>query len=225
MNKACILNLLQGISLLSLLLSRLVSFPQLVFTHKEIRVVTVNPTSSLRWTGFCRHFFLICVTCLMTCANFDHRKWQCFNNNNNNSYIALYPVKIYKLAALYIINIKIRLTINNNNKQTKSTSTINAYIHQYQNNNNNNNKNNKNLPRNTTSRCIPIQPGLWRELVTLAKLKTKRHNSHRAFLDRLVSRSIRGRRRVWTDANGGRTRYWLCELLFWDVMGWMPWSD
>ena len=23
-------------------------------------------------------------------------------NNNNNSYIALYPVKIYKLAALYI---------------------------------------------------------------------------------------------------------------------------
>ena len=41
------------------------------------------------------------------------------NNNNNNSYIALYPVKIYKLAALYIINIKIRLTIKN---------TINAYI-------------------------------------------------------------------------------------------------
>ena len=40
-------------------------------------------------------------------------------NNNNNSYIALYPVQIYKLAALYIINIKIRLTItttNNNNK-------------------------------------------------------------------------------------------------------------
>ena len=33
------------------------------------------------------------------------------NNNNNDSYIALYPVKIYKLAALYIINIKIRLTI------------------------------------------------------------------------------------------------------------------
>ena len=41
------------------------------------------------------------------------------NNNTNNSYIALYPVKIYKLAALYIINIKIRLTIKN---------TINAYI-------------------------------------------------------------------------------------------------
>ena len=39
---------------------------------------------------------------------------------------------MYKLAALYIINIKIRLTINNNKKQTnkkeKSTSTINAYI-------------------------------------------------------------------------------------------------
>ena len=40
-----------------------------------------------------------------------------FNNNNNNSYIALYPVKIYKLTALYIINIKIRLTINKNNKK------------------------------------------------------------------------------------------------------------
>ena len=34
-----------------------------------------------------------------------------FYNNNNNSYVALYPVKIYKLAALYIINIKIDLTI------------------------------------------------------------------------------------------------------------------
>ena len=30
---------------------------------------------------------------------------------NNNSYITLYPVQIYKLAVLYIINIKIRLTI------------------------------------------------------------------------------------------------------------------
>ena len=29
---------------------------------------------------------------------FIHRN----HNNNNNSYIALYPVKIYKLAALYI---------------------------------------------------------------------------------------------------------------------------
>ena len=33
------------------------------------------------------------------------------NDNNNDSYIALYPVKIYELAALYIINIKIHLTI------------------------------------------------------------------------------------------------------------------
>ena len=32
-------------------------------------------------------------------------------NNNNNSCIALYPVQNYKLAALYIINIKICLTI------------------------------------------------------------------------------------------------------------------
>ena len=31
--------------------------------------------------------------------------------NNNNSYTALDPVQIYKLAALYIINIKIRLKI------------------------------------------------------------------------------------------------------------------
>ena len=33
-------------------------------------------------------------------------------NNNNNSYIALYHVNIYKLAALYIINIKIPLTLS-----------------------------------------------------------------------------------------------------------------
>ena len=33
------------------------------------------------------------------------------NNSNNNSYIALYAVKNYELAALYIINIKIHLTI------------------------------------------------------------------------------------------------------------------
>ena len=32
------------------------------------------------------------------------------HNNNNNSYIALYHLK-YKLAALYIINIKIDMTI------------------------------------------------------------------------------------------------------------------
>ena len=33
--------------------------------------------------------------------------WLLFNNNNNNNncYTALYPVKIYELAALYIINI------------------------------------------------------------------------------------------------------------------------
>ena len=35
----------------------------------------------------------------------------CHYNNNNDSYIALYPVNIYKLAALYIITIKIRMTI------------------------------------------------------------------------------------------------------------------
>ena len=35
------------------------------------------------------------------------------NNNNNNSYsyIALYPVIMYELASLYIINIKINLTV------------------------------------------------------------------------------------------------------------------
>ena len=32
----------------------------------------------------------------------DRQFCHCVNNNNNNSYIALYPVKIYKLAALYI---------------------------------------------------------------------------------------------------------------------------
>lgn len=40
--------------------------------------------------------------------------------NNNSSYIALHPVKIYKLAVLYIINISIHIT-----------SIVNAYIHQH----------------------------------------------------------------------------------------------
>ena len=46
--------------------------------------------------------------------------------HNNNSYIALYPVNIYKLAALYIINIKICLTIQKKYKYYKC-------IHQYRN--------------------------------------------------------------------------------------------
>ena len=33
------------------------------------------------------------------------------NNNDNKSYITLYPVNIYELAALYIINLNIYLTI------------------------------------------------------------------------------------------------------------------
>ena len=36
--------------------------------------------------------------------------------NNNNSYIALHPVNIYELAALYIIDFKIYLTIKKNIK-------------------------------------------------------------------------------------------------------------
>ena len=39
------------------------------------------------------------VICLQTCESSSP-------GTNNNSYIALYPVKNYKLAALYIINIK-----------------------------------------------------------------------------------------------------------------------
>ena len=31
--------------------------------------------------------------------------------NNNNSYIALYPIKVYELSAMYIINISIHLTV------------------------------------------------------------------------------------------------------------------
>ena len=46
--------------------------------------------------------------------------------NNNDSYTALYPVTIYELTELYIINIKIRLTIKK--KKKKSTRTIIAYI-------------------------------------------------------------------------------------------------
>ena len=56
------------------------------------------------------------------CSKTESALDRCYNTryhfkstrNNNNSYIALYPVNIYKLAALYIINIKIRLTTNNN---------------------------------------------------------------------------------------------------------------
>ena len=54
------------------------------------------------------------------------KRWT--HNNNDKSYIALYPVKIYKLAALYIINIKIRLTIKTKKQQKNSTITINACI-------------------------------------------------------------------------------------------------
>ena len=41
------------------------------------------------------------------------------SHNNNNSYIALYSVKIYKLSALYIINIKTRLTSKKKHKHYK----------------------------------------------------------------------------------------------------------
>ena len=58
-------------------------------------------------------------------------RWQTVYVNNNNSYIALYPVKIYKLAALYIINIKIRLTIKK--KKKKEKDKYYKCIHQYQN--------------------------------------------------------------------------------------------
>ena len=44
--------------------------------------------------------------------------------NNNNSWIALYHVQIYKLAALYIIYIKIHLTIKK--------AQIHKFIHQHQ---------------------------------------------------------------------------------------------
>ena len=43
-----------------------------------------------------------------------HHYYNDKNNNNNNSYRALCPVNIYRLAALYIINIKIRLTVKTN---------------------------------------------------------------------------------------------------------------
>ena len=33
------------------------------------------------------------------------------DNNNNKSYIALYPIQIYKLVVLYIINISVHLTV------------------------------------------------------------------------------------------------------------------
>ena len=52
------------------------------------------------------------------------------NDNNNDCCIALYPVNIYKLAALYIINIKIHLTIKNKRKEKYKDYKC---IHQYQN--------------------------------------------------------------------------------------------
>ena len=46
---------------------------------------------------------------------FSGQSWEFHKRNeqtyNNNSYVALYPVNIYNLATLYIINIKIHLTI------------------------------------------------------------------------------------------------------------------
>lgn len=41
------------------------------------------------------------------------------NNDNNSSYIALYPVNIYELMALYIINMRIHLTIEKNVKRPR----------------------------------------------------------------------------------------------------------
>ena len=49
-------------------------------------------------------------------------------NNNNNCYIALYPVEIYEVAALYIINIKIYLTIKNIKKH-KYYKCVHYYQH------------------------------------------------------------------------------------------------
>ena len=53
--------------------------------------------------------FRICI--LLSCLRIK------FTDDNNNRYIALYPVNIYELAALYIINIKIYLTIKKINKK------------------------------------------------------------------------------------------------------------
>ena len=52
-------------------------------------------------------------------------------DNNNNSYIAPYPVEIYRIASLYIINIKMRLTIKK--KKKKKKGKYYKSIHQYQN--------------------------------------------------------------------------------------------
>ena len=49
--------------------------------------------------------------------------------NNNNSYIALYPIHIYELAALYIINIKIDLTIKKSTSIDQSQHDENRMKH------------------------------------------------------------------------------------------------
>ena len=53
--------------------------------------------------GFYSTSGVVDYTAVISSAHLVAVKCEVFtNNNNNNSYIALYPVKIYKLAALYI---------------------------------------------------------------------------------------------------------------------------
>ena len=63
-----------------------------------------------------------------SCCLLDDYVYGKYYNNDNNSYIALYPVNIYEIAALYIINIHIHMTIknnnNNNNKKHKYSKCI-----------------------------------------------------------------------------------------------------
>ena len=60
-----------------------------------------------------------------SCCLLDDYVYGKYYNNDNNSYIALYPVSIYEFAELYIINIHIHMTIKNkNNKKHKYSKCI-----------------------------------------------------------------------------------------------------
>ena len=78
-----------------------------------IRVFSVNKISGHIWVKLYKMMY--CWWCYYCCyivpffyIPFFYKR---FISNNNHSYTELYPVKIYKLAAHYIINIKIRLTV------------------------------------------------------------------------------------------------------------------
>ena len=117
------------------------------FQHKCYLCLEASPPSNAHflchwspksWHTFCQHHSEIPFLTVPQPQRPAH--------DNNNSYIALYPVNIYELSALYIMNINIHLTIKKalvsqmhtsiptwwkvrmKHDNQKSTSTVNACI-------------------------------------------------------------------------------------------------